>query len=200
MLFRSLECFVDETMAKADATRASLTLTSAKEEADIQQLMHQLERIQQQRGVMGTASSRETQLVTLKEQQMALEQKLTEEHAHLSQTQSLLEESQRTLGLERTKAEHVKNVKARAMEAKKTTVEDLTYAIVKYRMLGLDFVKGDTGPTSLQCNFTLLDPQDPQRIFSFVLQVSPEDEYQVDKCCPPLAASTIMNLVEELNS
>ena len=87
------------------------------------------------------------------------------------------------------------------MEAKKTTVEDLTYAIVKYRMLGLDFVKGDTGPSSLQCNFTYIDPKDPQRIFAFCLNISQDDEeYQVDKCTPPLPSQVIMTLVEDLNN
>jgi hypothetical protein len=110
-------------------------------------------------------------------------------------------ESQRKLVLERNKAEQFKKMKLRSLEAKKTTVNDLTCAIVKYRMLGLDFVKGDTGPTSLQCNLTLIDPADPSRVFSFCVNVLPEEEeYQVDKCTPSLPSHVIIELVEALNA
>ena len=92
-------------------------------------------------------------------------------------------------------------MRLRSLEAKKTTVNDLTYAIVKYRMLGLDFVKGDAGPTSLQCNFTQIDPADPSRVFSFGFNVLPEEEeYQVETCIPPLPSQVILQLVEEMNA
>jgi hypothetical protein len=109
--------------------------------------------------------------------------------------------SQRKLVLERGKAEQVKKMRHRALEAEKTTVNNSTCTILKYRMLGLDFVKGEAGPTSLRCNFTLIDPADPSRIFSFGLNLSPEEEeYQVGECVPPLPSHVILRLVEELNA
>jgi len=111
-----------------------------------------------------------------------------------------LTEYQRTLSVEKIKSDQIKKMKLRALEMKNTTIEDLTYAIVKYRMLGLDFIKGNTGPTSLQVNFTQIDSRDPQRIFSFCIQVSmDDDEYQVDSCTPPLSSQVIIQLVDQLN-
>jgi len=93
----------------------------------------------------------------------------------------------------------VRRSKLRAVESKQTTIDDLTYAVLKYRMTGLDFVKGNK-PTSLRYNFTQLDPQDPDRVFTFCLNVTQDDLYEVEDCSPRLNSTVVMELVDELNA
>lgn len=98
-------------------------------------------------------------------------------------------------------------------------MEDLTIAVVKYKELGLDFIKGND--QSLQFNFTKLDDEDEDRVFAFTLQVvqaqvpnkkdgfgggeeeedggCEEDVYEVEDCMPELDVNVVMGLVEELN-
>jgi len=96
-----------------------------------------------------------------------------------------------------TKAETVRKAKERAEKAKQITVEDLTIAVVKYRELGLDFVKGEG--TDLQFAFTKIDPNDHDRVFSFFLQITDDELYQVKECCPQLEDKVVMGFVDELN-
>ena len=84
-------------------------------------------------------------------------------------------------------------------QSKRVTVEDLTYAIIKYKKLGLDFIKGEENSRSIQINFTQLDPNDPNKVFSFLLCVTDGDRYEVEGCCPDLKAEIILRLVEDLN-
>lgn len=60
--------------------------------------------------------------------------------------------------------------------------------------------RGNTGPTSLQVNFTQMDSKDPQRTLSFCIQFSmDDDEYQVDSCTSPLSSQVIIQWVDPLN-
>lgn len=88
--------------------------------------------------------------------------------------------------------------KERIEESRNVSVEDLTYAVVKYRMTGLDFVKGRSN--SLGCKFKQIDPNDHERTFVFSLKVTEEDEYAVQDCRPVLDSEVVMNLLNTLNS
>jgi len=94
------------------------------------------------------------------------------------------------------KAEEKRKEIARVVEAKKTTVQDLTTGILCYKKLGLDFQR--TGDDELKLIFTYLDPDDPKRPFEFVL-TSTTDGFQVEDCDPPLRVQTLMTLVKDLN-
>ena len=48
-------------------------------------------------------------------------------------------------------------------------------------------------------NFTEIDPDDPSRIFSFVLLVNDEEKYEVANCNPKVDAMELIDIVEELN-
>ena len=71
---------------------------------------------------------------------------------------------------QRSLAEDKRRAKEIVEESKKTTVDDLTYAVVKYKALGLDFLKTDNN--SLSFRFTQIDVNDPHRPFTFTLNVS----------------------------
>ena len=104
--------------------------------------------------------------------------------------------------MEQTQALKAKEVETKRLEieqSKQVTVEDLTYAVLKYKKLGLDFLKGERG--AIQCNFTQIDLNFPSKIFSFQLKVAAGggEQYEVEGCCPDLKAGVIYSLVEELN-
>ena len=97
-----------------------------------------------------------------------------------------------------TQAEQVRKSKERIEKAKQVTVEELTIGLVKYREIGLDFVKGEG--SALNFNFTKIDHRDEERMFSFTLLISEEDDlYRVEDCCPVLGEEVVMRLVDELN-
>jgi hypothetical protein len=96
------------------------------------------------------------------------------------------------------KAEEVRKSKERIENAKKVTVEDLTIGLVKYRELGLDFVKAeDSG--ALMFQFTKIDPMDMNRVFEFTIKITEDDLYSVEECNPALDDKVVMKLVDELN-
>lgn len=64
-------------------------------------------------------------------------------------------------------------------------------------MLGVNFVKGDD--LRLRCDFTQIDKTYPDDVFSFVLNVNDDDEYEVEECEPMLNASDVAELVYDLN-
>ena len=63
------------------------------------------------------------------------------------------------------KAEQVCKSKKQIETSEAISVEDLTYAVVKYKMTGLDFVKEKND--SLGCKFKQLDPNDHDKVFQF---------------------------------
>ncbi len=76
-------------------------------------------------------------------------------------------------------------------------MEKLTIAICKYRSLGLDFVKGEND--ALLVNFTNIDEQEVDRVFSFSLVITENDKYMVEDCTPALKEEVVMRLEEQLN-
>ena len=98
----------------------------------------------------------------------------------------------------RRNAEQVRKSKERIEASRNVSVEDLTYAVVKYRMTGLDFVKGKN--SSLGCKFTQIDPNNHDGVFTFSLKVTEEDMYDVEDCLPQLDSDVVTNLLNTLNS
>ena len=96
------------------------------------------------------------------------------------------------------KAEQVCKSKKQIETSEAISVEDLTYAVVKYKMTGLDFVKEKND--SLGCKFKQLDPNDHDRVFQFSLRVTEQDQYTVDDCEPQIESEIVIRLLEKLNS
>ena len=48
-------------------------------------------------------------------------------------------------------------------------------------------------------NFTEIDPDDPSRIFSFVLIVNDEEKYDITNCNPKVNAIDLIDILDELN-
>ncbi len=78
---------------------------------------------------------------------------LTHVHVHIP---ALREEEKEVFA----RAEQKRKTKERIEKSKQVTVEDLTIAVVKYKELGLDFVKGED--QSLKFNFTKLYREEAQ--------------------------------------
>ena len=96
-----------------------------------------------------------------------------------------------------TKAEELRIQKERVAASKRFTVDDLTLAVLKYESLGLKFYKHGA---DIRCEFTRIDPEDVDRVFSFILHVNDMyDMYEVEDCQPNLSASVVLSLVNELN-
>ena len=108
-------------------------------------------------------------------------------------------EAKRLEDIQATKAKEVELKRHEIEQSKRVTVEDLTYAIIKYKKLGLDFIKGEENSRSIQINFTQIDPKNPNKAFSFLLCVTEGDRYEVEGCCPDLNAEVILSMVDDLN-
>eukprot|EP00980_Cylindrotheca_fusiformis_P023724 scaffold10871_cov177-Cylindrotheca_fusiformis.AAC.4 len=100
---------------------------------------------------------------------------------------------------QRLRAQEARSLKERAQEAKRTTIDDLTRGIVNYKFLGLDFQKTDI-ENELRFSFSQLDPADPSRQFSFVLQVDKHDRYDVCDCYPSIDATVLIRITDHLNN
>ncbi len=48
-------------------------------------------------------------------------------------------------------------------------------------------------------SFTEIDPEDPSRIFSFVLIVNEEEKYDITNCNPKVDAIELVDILDELN-
>ena len=86
---------------------------------------------------------------------------------------------------------------AAILEAKQAEIEHLTKtntgivaelqkSLSFYRKSGLNFERFDD--RQLKLTFTLVDPRDHARPFSFFLLVNSHDQYEVEGCSPPIAA------------
>lgn len=99
---------------------------------------------------------------------------------------------------QRIRASDAAALKSKAEESKKTTIDDLTRGVVNYKKLGLDFTQ--TGrDAQVQLNFTEIDPDDPLRIFSFVLLVNDVEKYDIINCDPRIEDKEMLEILEELN-
>ena len=99
--------------------------------------------------------------------------------------------------VQRARAEEARKTKQKAEARKDQNVEDLTMGMILYKRLGLTFEKGENG--SLRFVFTMIDRNDPERPFTFMLCVNDEAMYEIRECSPPLNAGTILRLVDILN-
>jgi predicted Mrr-cat superfamily restriction endonuclease len=73
---------------------------------------------------------------------------------------------------------------------------DLTQGVIAFKnRLGLDFQR--IGRDQLKINMTNIDQGDPDRVFSFAVQIDPDDRYHVILCEPELPNTEL--LVNELN-
>jgi hypothetical protein len=76
-------------------------------------------------------------------------------------------------------------------------LQELSKGVEFYtKRLGLSFEKIDAD--ALRLIFTLLDPRDPGRRFTFTLRATETDAYTVDECDPPVAA--LPDLLRQLNA
>lgn len=76
-------------------------------------------------------------------------------------------------------------------------LQELSKGVAFYRRLGLDFEK--IADERLRLVFTLIDPLDPARAFSFNVRVAGEDDaYAVDSVSPPVPG--VDALVAQLNA
>lgn len=116
---------------------------------------------------------------------------------HLQQHHSIVTKEEEKVTF--TKAEQVRKSKERIEKAKQITVEELTIGLVKYRELGLDFVKSENSG-ALMFQFTKIDHQNADRVFEFTLKITDEEDlYLVEDCLPELDDRVVMRLVDELN-
>jgi len=130
------------------------------------------------------ASKVQTEILKLKTEQDNREKRVQE---------ISLEESK-----QRIRASDASSLKRAAEESKKTTIDDLTRGIVNYKKLGLDFTQIGRD-AQLQFFFTELDPVDPSRKFSFVLDINDEEKYDIVDCDPNIDVKTLVDILEELN-
>lgn len=116
---------------------------------------------------------------------------------HLQQHHSIVTKEEEKVTF--AKAEQVRKSKERIEKAKQITVEELTIGLVKYRELGLDFVKSEnTG--ALMFQFTKIDHENADRVFEFTLKITDEEDlYLVEDCLPELDDRVVMRLADELN-
>jgi len=63
--------------------------------------------------------------------------------------------------------------------------------------LGLSLQKVDGG---LQVCYTLVDSKNPERVFSFVVRITPENKYEIKNVSPTLNATEVEGLVNQLNA
>jgi len=206
-----LDKFIEAQKELSDKCNSLQDQIVQNERCEIKNKLKDLRGIQYKRGHLDIPSSDRYGLVNdgedsnlvekavrLKEKEVQIEKEIANLNLEHSEKQRQLEEISKVEQVERHKADQVRKSKERVEEAKKTSVDDLTYAVLKYKMLGIDFVKG-VG-SALRCNFTHLDPVDPNRIFTFLLNVNDDDLYEINECNPELNAGTILTLLDELNT
>lgn len=97
----------------------------------------------------------------------------------------------------KSRAQEARRNKENVELSKQTTIDDLTRGIVNYSYLALFFEKAQD--EALRFVFTHIDPSDPEKRYSFVLQTDDEDNYQIHECEPRLPTETTRRLLEELN-
>jgi hypothetical protein len=219
-----LNTYIKQQRKSTIDTMNTMQKVQQLEKEDIKHQILELKHIQYKRGVLvdidgtgngnddgdgtadGTSNNNSTnsgngglaqQQQTLKEKLVEIERELANcqlEHKQVDKNVKVVKEIEEH---EYAKAEEVRKAKERIENSKKVTVDDLTLAVLKYQMLGINFVKGND--LRLQCEFTQIDEVCPEQTFTFVLNVNEEDEYEVEDCNPFLNASIVLKLVQDLN-
>jgi len=187
-----LHKWAKEQKELVDATRLEAAEFSKMEQDKIRSKINNFERIQNGRKDIANETS------SCKEKQTGIERQLTNLHKEHAEVQGNINELKEKERIASKKAEQVRKSKERIEAAKNISIEDLTYAVVKYRMTGLDFVKERND--SLGCKFKQLDPSDHDRVFKFSLRVTEHDQYIVEHCEPQLESEVVIDLLDQLNS
>jgi len=192
-----------------------------KEQTDIDSQAKELIDIQRERGMKiysnkndDNALEGEEEIVNndnnnhqdnISSQKISLEEKSTEvqtEILKLKAEQENREKRVQEIALEESKqrirANDASSLKRAAEESKKTTIDDLTRGVVNYKKLGLDFTQIGRD-AQLQFFFTELDPVDPSRKFSFVLDINDEEKYDIVDCDPNVDVNVLVDILKELN-
>eukprot|EP00544_Gedaniella_sp_CCMP2646_P006118 CAMPEP_0202497394 /NCGR_PEP_ID=MMETSP1361-20130828/22663_1 /ASSEMBLY_ACC=CAM_ASM_000849 /TAXON_ID=210615 /ORGANISM="Staurosira complex sp., Strain CCMP2646" /LENGTH=244 /DNA_ID=CAMNT_0049128983 /DNA_START=27 /DNA_END=761 /DNA_ORIENTATION=+ len=198
-----LDAFIDDQMEQADAAAAAHEARVAQEQTFVDAQVSNLLQVELERGLyenggnnekaVGLAKRREElarQEDGVKHEIQSLQAKQTEQEKNLKALQQ--EEAKH-----RERADEANERKEKVEAAKRTTVDDLTRGIINYKFLGLDFEKAKDD--RLKFTFTQLDAGDPNRTFSFFLNVNDEDAYEVEETMPPLHQSETIPLLENLN-
>eukprot|EP00429_Kryptoperidinium_foliaceum_P056110 CAMPEP_0176089232 /NCGR_PEP_ID=MMETSP0120_2-20121206/44688_1 /TAXON_ID=160619 /ORGANISM="Kryptoperidinium foliaceum, Strain CCMP 1326" /LENGTH=257 /DNA_ID=CAMNT_0017423109 /DNA_START=131 /DNA_END=904 /DNA_ORIENTATION=- len=134
----------------------------------------------------------------LEQQQKQLESEIEKLREECSSREKRLKDITEEEEKQRSRAQSARALKAKIEETKKTTVDDLTRGLVNYKHTGLDFVKTEI-ENELLFTFTKIDPADPSRQFSFLLQLDANDNYEITQCKPALDASELIEIAKVLN-
>mmetsp|Transcript_13823 Transcript_13823/g.28529 ORF Transcript_13823/g.28529 Transcript_13823/m.28529 type:complete len:263 (+) Transcript_13823:76-864(+) len=201
-----IQNWADREKAKMDSAAELYRTSLVEQEELINSRMEELTMVQRELGTDDAAtSSEDNRPENIAEQKKSLEEQVqkaqidimklkTERGNRERRVQDMaLEESK-----QRIRADDAAALKRSAEESKKTTIDDLTRGVVNYKKLGLDFTQ--TGrEAELKLNFTEIDPDDPSRIFSFVLIVNEEEKYDITNCNPKVNAIELVDILDELN-
>jgi len=207
---RHIDRWVEREKGRADDMEAQFQRTLARQKHNTDRLKTDLLTIELELGAKLNENNKEVSpSSSLPPSGIAKRRQVLEK-----QEQSMLEdinklkgkvrdERQNVLGLEneetqaKSRALEVRELKDKAEESKKTTLDDLTRGIVNYKYLGLDFEKAEN--ERLRFSFTQIDEQDPNRQFSFLLYANDFDNYEVEGCTPPIRGKELRSLTDRLN-
>jgi len=113
-------------------------------------------------------------------------------HTYPQQLQELAKEQERKKAVIEAKNKEIAEVVA----SRETIVAELTKAVRFFKdRLGLEFVCLQGG---LRISFQFIDPSDVTRVFSFVVLVDQNNQYQVSECNPPVCG--LEALIAALNA
>mmetsp|Transcript_15366 Transcript_15366/g.38095 ORF Transcript_15366/g.38095 Transcript_15366/m.38095 type:complete len:283 (-) Transcript_15366:5792-6640(-) len=199
--------WVEREKGKIDAEAESYRRRLQEEQASINKMSTELKMIQKQRGLVGDGGSGTDgdDGENLAARKRALEEQITQAEVEIMKLQAQRDnrgERMIAIGLEESKqrlrAEEARNLKKKAEEAKKITIDDLTKGIVNYKYLGLDF-ENTQGENAIRFSFSRLDENDPGKRCSFVLNVNDEEKFAISDCQPALESTEIDGILEEVN-
>jgi len=194
-----LDQYVQHRTSAIDSIQKQKQITFDEQHAGIDLKLKELKKIQRQRGCNdGSEEGIQQQQQALREKQHDVERELANFHLENKNISKLVAVTKEEEKVAFTKAEQVRKSKERIEKAKLISVEELTIGLVKYRELGLDFIKSeDSG--ALMFHFTKIDHRDADRVFEFTLKITDEDLYLVENYLPDLEERVVLKLVDELN-
>ncbi|CAJ1914797.1 unnamed protein product [Cylindrotheca closterium] len=200
-----MDRWVDIQKAKIEEEAADYDRKLKEEQQEIDDLVAKIATAQSERGLKMNPDEDENQTANIlnKKALLELQKQEIESKIHKLETEcrnrtKRIEEISLENEKQRLRAEEARSLKNRVLEAKQTTVDDLTRGILYYKYLGLDFEKTE-GENELRFIFTQLDPEVPTRQFSFVLQVDRNDKYEISNCEPSVDAIVLVDVTHRLN-
>jgi len=197
--------------AKADKVAESYRLTLIAEQAAIDEQATNILSVQLERGLKvsdedesrDNVDVQDNNIVTkkkdLEEEKVSLEEEISKLEQEFENREKRVSDTAMEENKQCARADEVRALKERVREAKQMTVDDLTRGIVNYKYLGMDFEKTKI-ENELRFFFSRLDPKDPARQFSFVLQVDDGDKYEIADCQPSIDAGSLFEITQRLNT